>query len=39
MFGETRVRTSPALSYVFINSTEMYSPITHQTQALQTKKG
>ena len=36
MFGETRVRTSPALPYVFINSTEIYSPITHQTH--QTKE-
>ena len=39
MFGETRVRTSPALSYVFINSTEIYSPITRQTQTLQKKRG
>ena len=38
MFGETRVRTSPALPYVFINLTEIYSPITHQTQALHKKR-
>ena len=38
MFSETRVRTSPALPYVFINSTEIYSPITHQTQALKKKR-